>query len=48
MHWMGPYIIKDILDGGTVQLTKLNGEIFLGRINGSKMKAYMDDPALAK
>jgi len=30
MHWMGPYAIKDITDGGAVQLAKLNGEPFPG------------------
>jgi len=25
MHWLGLYVIKDILDGGTVQLAKMNG-----------------------
>lgn len=35
MHFMGPYIIKEIKDGGTVQLMKLNAEIFPGKINGS-------------
>lgn len=34
MQWLGPYIIKEIADGGVVQLIKLNGELFLGRMNG--------------
>ena len=28
MHWLGPYIIRDISYGGGVQLTWLNGELF--------------------
>lgn len=28
MHWLGPYIVKEIIDGGTVQLVTLNGEPF--------------------
>lgn len=28
MHWLGPYIIKKIADGGVVQLVKLNRELF--------------------
>jgi len=28
MHWLGPYVVKEIMDGGTVQLMKLNGEVF--------------------
>ena len=35
MHWLGPYVIKEIIDGGVVQLVKLNGEPFLGKVNGS-------------
>jgi len=34
MHWLGPYIIKEIIKGGGVHLMKLNGELFLGKING--------------
>ena len=35
MNWLEPYVIKEITDGGTVQLAKLNGEPFPGRLNGS-------------
>lgn len=45
MHWLRPYVINDILDGGIVQLAKLNGEVFPGIINGSMLKVYRDDPA---
>ena len=31
MHWLGPYVIKEITDGGVVQLVKLNGEPFRGK-----------------
>lgn len=44
MHWLGPYVVKEITDGGTVQLTKLNGELFPGKINGSQLKMYRGDP----
>ncbi len=44
MHWLGPYIVKEITDGGTVHLTKLNGEPFLVRVNGSILKFYTGDP----
>ena len=47
MHWLGPYVVKEIIDGGTVQLARLNGEIFLGRVNGSILKLYQGDPAPA-
>lgn len=45
MHWLGPYVIKDITDGGGVQLVKLNGEPFLGKVNGSQLNPYTDDLA---
>lgn len=35
MHWLGPYIIKDITYGGAVQLTKLNEELIPGKTNRS-------------
>jgi len=40
MHWLGPYVVKGVTDGGVVQLDKLNGEPFPGRINGSHLKLY--------
>jgi len=45
MHWLGPYVIKGIIDGGVVQLVKLNGDPFSGRVNGSQLKPYTGDPA---
>eukprot|EP00253_Pinus_taeda_P016861 PITA_16861 len=32
IHYLGPYVIKEITDGGVVQLAKLNGEPFPGRV----------------
>ena len=40
MHWLGPYVIKEVTDGGAVQLAKLNGDSFLERVNGSCLKLY--------
>jgi len=48
MHWLGPYLIKEIIDGGVVQLVKLNGELFPGKVNGSWMKLYIGDPTHAQ
>ena len=47
MHWLGPYVIKEITDGGAVQLVKLNGKPFTGKVNGSRLKLYSRDPSLA-
>jgi len=35
MCWLGPYLIKEITDGGVVHLVKLNGDPFSRRENGS-------------
>lgn len=48
MHWLGPYIVKEIMDGDTVQLTKLNEELFPGKVNRSWLKLYKGDPAPAQ
>lgn len=44
MHWLGPYIIKHITNGGAIRLEKLNGELIEGRVNGSGLKLYRDNP----
>ena len=43
MHWLGPYIIKHITNGDAIQLTKLNGELVQGKVNGSRLKLYRDN-----
>ena len=45
MHWVGPYIIEEITDGGAVHLVKLNGDPFPGKVNGSRLKPYTEDLA---
>lgn len=40
MHWMGPYVIKGTTDGGVVQLMKLKGKLFPGKVNGSRLQPY--------
>ena len=44
MHWLGPYQVKHMTDGGVVQLVKFNGKVFPTLVNGSKMKIYKDNP----
>ena len=41
-HWLGPYQIQQVTEGGAVQLSKLNGELVPTLINGSKLKLYSD------
>jgi len=40
MHWLGPYVVKEVTDGDAVQLVKLNGEPFPGKVNGIRLKPY--------
>jgi len=44
MHWLGPYVVKEVIDGGAVQLAKLNRDPFSGRVNGSHLNLYMGGP----
>ena len=46
MHLPGPYVIKEFIDGGAVQLVKLNGEPFPRKVNGSRLKPYMSGPTI--
>jgi len=46
MHWLGPYVVKEVTDGSAVQLVKLNGEPFPRRVNGSHLKPYMGGPTV--
>ena len=41
-HWLGPYQIQQVTEGGVVQLSKLNGELVPTLINGSRLKLYHD------
>jgi hypothetical protein len=40
MHWIGPFEVKTISDGGCVQLKDLRGTTLKGMINGSRPKMY--------
>jgi hypothetical protein len=37
-HWMGPYEVSYVTEGGVVQLKTLNGEWKEGLVNGSQLK----------
>jgi len=45
MHYLGAYVIKEITNCGAIQLAKLNGDPFLGKVNGSQLKPYIGDLA---
>jgi hypothetical protein len=42
MHWLGPYEVKSVIDGGDVNLRDLTGAYLQGMINGSRLKLYKD------
>ena len=44
MHWLGPYVIKFITEGGAVQLQQLNGVMLSKLVNGSQINPYRDVP----
>jgi len=46
MHWLGPYMVKEVIDGSEIQLVKLNGEPFPGKVNSSHLKPYMGGSAI--
>jgi hypothetical protein len=41
-HWLGPYQIRQITDGGAIQLSTLSGEFLPTLINGSRLKLYYE------
>ena len=41
-HWLGPYQIQYVTEGGAVQLSKLNRELLPMLINGSRLNLYSD------
>jgi transposase InsO family protein len=47
MHWLGPYEVKTVTDGGVVQLKDLGGTKLRGMINGSRLKLYRDSRPLS-
>jgi hypothetical protein len=42
-HWLGPYEIAYVTEGGVVQLKTLKGEWKEGLVNGSRLKLYYDN-----
>jgi hypothetical protein len=43
MHWLRPYEITYVIEGGVVQLKTLNGEWKEGLVNGIQLKLYYDN-----
>ena len=41
-HWLGPYQVQQVTEGGVFQLNKLNGGLLPTLINGSRLNIYSD------
>ena len=43
MHWMGPYQVNHVTEGGVSSLAKLDGTMMPTMVNGSRLKLYRDN-----
>jgi hypothetical protein len=43
MHWLGPYEISYVMEGGVVQLKTLTREWKKGLVNESRLKFYYEN-----
>ena len=43
MHWLGPYQVKHVIEGGATSLAKLDGTMIPTMVNGSRLKLYRDN-----
>jgi hypothetical protein len=42
-HWLGPYEVAYVTEGGVAHLKTMNGEWKEGLVNGSRLKLYYDN-----
>ena len=42
-HWLGPYVVKEIIEGGALKLERLDGTKVNRIINASQFKPYFDN-----
>ena len=42
MHWLGPYQVKHVTEGGASSLARLDGTMSPTMVNGSRLKLYRD------
>ena len=43
MHWLGPYQVKHVIEGGVSSLAKLDGTMVPIMVNGSRLRLYRDN-----
>ena len=44
MHWLGPYQVRHVTEGGAASLARLDGTMLPTMVNGSQLKFYRDNP----
>ena len=44
MHWLGPYQVRHVTEGGATNLAKLDGTMLPTLVNESRLKLYRDNP----
>lgn len=44
MHWLGPYQVRHVIEGGAASLAWLDGTMFPTMVNESRLKLYRDNP----
>ena len=44
MHWLGPYQVRHVTEGGAASLARLDGTMLPTLVNGSRLKLYRDIP----
>ena len=44
MHWLGPYQVRHVTEGGAASLAMLDGTMVPTMVNGSRLKLYRDNP----
>ena len=42
MHWLGPYVMNFITEGGPIQLQQLSGAMFPKLVNGNQRNPYRE------
>jgi hypothetical protein len=42
MHWLGPYQVRHVIEGGATSLARLDGSMFSTMVNGNRLKLYRD------
>ena len=44
MHWLGPYQVRHVTEGGAASLARFDGTMLPTLVNGSQLKLYRDNP----